>query len=179
MILNYTMPIYVTDIYLQKYMNAVADTYFITDILIKDNKYLTIKTSQVLTSNEQVNLQTYIDNYTNTDSELLDCSTLTKTTEWGLGMIKQFSIKNMNRKRLGEMGRIELKDIMKELHDSQIYMCMLAGSLDTLHGLLNGFPEETINGVTYSAEAPYNFEKVCEEDLIWFKDELNSFLGTL
>ncbi len=179
MILNYTMPIIVIDIYLQKYINEVTSTYYITDILIKDSKYLTITTSQDLTSNEQANLQAYIDDFSNTDSELLDCETLTRTTEWGAKMIRQFSIRNMNRKRLGEMGRIELKDIMHELHDSQIYMCMLAGSLDTLHGILNGFPEETIEGNTYTAEAAFSFEKVWSEDIDWFKNELNVFLGTL
>jgi len=179
MVLTYTMPIIVVDAYLQKYVNAVSIVYYITDILIRDNKYLTITTSQELTSTEQASLQAYIDVYTNTDSELLDCETLTCTTEWGVKMIRRFSINNMNRKRLGEMGRVELKDAMKELHDSQVYMCMLAGSLDTLHGILNGFPEQTIGGTTYQAEAPYVFTKVCSSDVTWFKAELNAFLATL
>lgn len=174
MVLNYTMPTVIVDVYLNKYIVAVNDTYYITDICIKDSRYLTITTSQDLTSSEQANLQAYIDAFTNTDSELLDCETLTKTSEWGSMMVRQFSINNMNRKRLGTMGRIELKNIMTEIHDSLVYMCLIAGSLDTLHGLLYGFPDEGSGG-----EAALTFTHVWEEDITWMKTELTTFLATL
>ena len=85
----------------------------------------------------------------------------------------------MNRKNSGAMARQELKEIMQEIHNSFVFMSMLEGSLDTLHGILNGFPEQTIGDTTWAAEAPYNFVKTWPEDITWLKTELDTFLGSL
>jgi len=44
---------------------------------------------------------------------------------------------------------------------------------------LYGYPEQTVNGVVWAAEAPKTFTYVWAEDITWLKAELNTFLGSL
>jgi hypothetical protein len=150
------------------------DELHIDGVSVSDGKYVTIITTQELTPSETIDLNTYVNAYSDFSQELLDEEVLKSCKLWAEDMMTQFSIKNMNRKRTGLMGRIELKNIMNETHASLVDMCFRSGSLDTLHGILFGFPDEG-----EGPEAPYTFNYVWQEDIDWIKQELNIFLSKL
>ena len=162
--------------YLTPYLNVKE---FITDIKTRDNKYITISTTESLTETELSNLNTYIQNYSDFNQGIVDSTTIERCKAWGRDRLNEMEATNMDRKRAGLMGRIELENIMKETHDSFMYMSILEGALDTLHGILYGFPEETIGGTTFPAKAPFTFEHIWTEDIDKMKSDLNLFLGGL
>ncbi len=146
---------------------------------IVEGKKATVITESELTSTDESTLRNYVNDFENYTQEILDMSTLEKTKVWGRLMINEFEVKNMNRKRMGLMGRAELLDVLSEAHDSYLFITMLEGSLDTMHGVLYGFPEEIINDVTIPARVPFSFVSVWSEDIDWLKSELNTFLSEL
>ncbi len=146
----------------------------ITGEIVEGSK-ATVITDVELTSAQETSLRTYIDLFENYTQELLDMATLEKTKSWGQDMILEFELKNMNRKRLGLMGRVELMDIFTETHDKMVFLCLSEGSLDSLHGIMFGFPEEG----AAPAQAPKSFSYVWSEDIDWIKTELNTFLASL
>jgi len=146
---------------------------------IVEGKHATIITELELTATQETSLRNYIDVFENYTQELLDMATLDKTKAWGRDRINELEISNMNRKRQGLMGRVELKNIMGEVQSTSVMLCFEEGSLDTLHGLLYGFPEEIVGENTIPAEAPLSFFHIWAEDLTWIKTELNTFLASL
>lgn len=169
--LKYVMPTEINDWYLNKYANVVASTYDIIGILIEEEKYLTITTSRDLTSSENATLNEYIADFTNSDTELCNAETISKCELWAQEIEREFSLRNMDRKSHGLMTRKELMEIMQEVNDSLLSMCLSKASLDTAALILFGDANEEVS--------PYVFEKVWQEDLDWMKAELISFLSTL
>ena len=162
-----------------RYMFDLVLNYTITNLDQRDMKYVTVYTDRELTATEQTELNNYIQNYSDFNQTIINESILEKCKAWGKTMMLEFELKNMVRKDSSIMARQELKEVMKEIHNSFVFMSMLEGSLDTLHGILNGYPEQTINSVVWAAEAPYSFTYTWTEDIDWLKSELNNFLATL
>ena len=152
---------------------------YITGIKTKDNKYITVTTDRELSSTELSDLNSYIEDYTDFNQTVVDSSVIDACKAWGRKKLNEIETKNMDRKRNGEMGRIELFRIMEETHNSFIYMPLLEGALDTLHGILFGFPEETVSDTTTPAVSPYTFSYIWEEDITTLKNDLTDFLGSL
>jgi len=165
--------------YFTSYVNKEIDTYSIIGVSLVDKTKVTITTTEELSLTQQESLHDYLDSYSDYDQDVIDDDKLTKCKLWGVVKKNEFELKNMRRKDEGLMSRQQLRNIMNELHDSFVYLCMIEGSLDTLHGILNGFPEQTIGDTTYPAEAAYTFSHVWQEDIDWINSELNIFLGTL
>ena len=146
---------------------------------IVEGRKVTVICDDDLTSSEITELRNYVELFENFSQETLDMDTISITKRWGRDIINEFELRNMNRKRNGEMGRVELHDILAEAHDSFVFITMVEGSLDTLHGILYGFPEETINEIIVPGKAAFVFNKVWIDDINWIKSELNIILGTL
>ena len=180
--INYTKDYKVTVDFFNAYMSKKKDEFHLdgvgTQLTLTDNHTdIIIVTTQDLTPTELSDLNTYILNYSDFDQGVVDMATMEAAKAWGRKMINEFELKNMNRKAAGSMGRAELLDILAEAHDSYVFITMLEGSLGTLHGILNGFPEETINDALVPARAPFSFATVWQEDIDWIKAELNLFLA--
>jgi len=169
----YTVTNEVTPSYFNAYLDIQEDFYI--DGSIIDGLNITVATTQELTPTEESGLYTYVMAYTDFNQTLLDDETLQICKAWGRTMMNQFELKNMNRKRLETLSRIGLSNIMVEIHDSFVFICMLEGSLDTLHGILYGFPSTD----TEDAVAPYTFAHTWAEDIEWLKTELNILLAGL
>lgn len=173
-----------TDDFFFAYVSTLEVPYEIVGIKAKDHKYVEITTDRELTGTEQTELNDLIQNYSDFNKRVIDENTLAMCKAWGRSMIDEFELKNMQRKDNGLLARQELADIMAEIHDSFVFICMLEGSLDTLHGILNGYPEQTLSyedgtTKTWAARAPFSFQHTWQEDLDWIKSELNLFLSTL
>ncbi len=165
--------------YFIPYINSLEVSYEITDIKTRDNKYITLTTKEALTSTQEIELNQSIQDYSDFNKTIMDESILEKCKAFGRATIDEFEIRNMGRKDAGSMARQELDDIIVEAHDTGIFICLLEGSLDSLHGKLYGYPEQIVNGVTWAARPPVSFNVTREEDLDWMKAELNAFLATL
>ena len=165
--------------YFYSYMFSLELAYTITDLDQRDMKYVNVYTDRELTLSEQEELNNYIQNYSDFNQDVIDEEKLSRCKIWGRSTIDEFELRNMRRKDLGTMGRQELSDIMAEIHDSFVFICMLEGSLDTLSGILYGYPEETIGDKTWSEKPPVTFVHVWQEDIDWLKNELVTFVSTL
>ena len=179
---NFTKDYAVTVEFFNAYMSKKKEEFHLdgigTQITIENGRSdIVIVTLQDLTPTEFSNLNDYILNYSDFDQGVVDMATMEAAKAWGRKMINEFELKNMNRKAIGTMGRIEPLDILAEAHDSYVFITMLEGSLGTLHGILNGFPEEVVGENTIPAKAPFNFVTVWQEDIDWIKAELNLFLA--
>jgi len=180
---NFTYETTFTDEYMFSYINGLTLPYAIVGIKTEKNKYVTINTERDLTLTEKQDLNALIQNYSDFSEYVVNSEIIALAEVWGKNMVSEFKNRNIARKNAGTMARQELDDIIREIHDSFVYINMKEGSLDTLHGLLWGFPEQTIgegeNAVVWPARAPFNFVKVWQEDVDWIKAELNTFLASL
>lgn len=176
---NFTYASFFTDDYIHSYLIKLSFDYTIIGIKLKDHKYITIKTDRELTDSERSLLNDDIQKYSDYNQDVIDENILSKCKIWGRSLIDEFELRNMRRKDMGLMARVELDDIMKEAHDSFVFICLLEGSLDSLHGKLYGYPEQTIGDVVWPPRAAFSFEKVWQEDIDWIKQELNIFLDSL
>ena len=176
---NFTCSEVVTDDFFFAYMNEQELPYEIIGMALKEHLRLTVDIDRDLTATELTELNNIVTTYSDFNQTVINESILEKCKAWGKDMMLEFELKNMNRKNGGAMARQELKEIMKEIHNSFVFMSMLEGSLDTLHGILNGFPEQTVGTTVWPAEAPYSFVYTWPEDIEWLKSELNIFLASL
>ena len=148
--------------------------YPVKSFTVIDGSTVELRFETEPTESQATELKEYLALFDNYAQVLMDESLMEKCKSWGRDMVDKFEVNNINRKRNGEMGRIELFNIMKEVHDSYVFICMLEGSLDTLHGILNGFPDEGSGAI-----APFSFQYVWSEDIEWIKSELNIFLSEI
>jgi len=153
--------------------------YTITNLNQRDMKYVTVVTDREITPTEQSDLNIFIQNYSDFNQDIIDMEKLQQCKVWGRKTIDKFELRNMRRKDQSLLGRQELADIMNEITDSSVFVCLLEGSLDTLAGILFGYPEETIGIKTWVAKAPETFEHTWSEDIVWLKGELLTFIQTL
>ena len=165
-----------------RYIFGLELPYKITDVdlKLKDGiNYITILTDRELSLSEQSDLNQKIQEYSDFNQTVINEEILSKCKIFGRRIIDEFELKNMIRKDTGLMARQELDDIMEETHDKFIFICLLEGSLDSLHGKLYGYPEQEVNGVVWPARSPLTFDKIWQEDIDWIKSELNTFLASL
>ncbi len=165
-----------------RYMFGLNIPYSITniDLKLKDGmNYITIITDRDLTLSEKSDLNQKIQEYSDFNQSVINEEILDKCKIFGRRLITEFELKNMIRKDTGIMARQELDDIMTETHDKFIFICLLEGSLDSLHGKLYGYPEQTVNDIVWPAREAITFDSIWQEDIDWIKSELNLFLSSL
>ena len=180
--MNFTRTETTTIDYFYAYMFDLELPYSITNLDLSNRdgtSYIHIVADRELTLTEQSALNQKIQEYSDFSQSVINENILDLCKKWGRDTINRFELRNMRRKDAGDMARRELDHIISETHDTGVFICLLEGSLDSLHGKLHGYPEQVVNGVTWAAEAPKTFTYVWEEDITWLKAELNTFLGSL
>jgi len=180
--MNFTRTEQTTIDYFFAYMFGLEMPYKITDVDMKkvDGVYsIKITADRELSLTEQSVLNQKIQEYSDFNQTVINEHILDRCKAWGRNLINEFELKNMVRKDQGLMARQELDDIMKETHDKFIFICLLEGSLDSLHGKLYGYPEQTIGENTWAARPAEVFTSIWQEDIDWIKSELTAFLGSL